>query len=88
MQHNLKVKVLVTQSCQILCDSMDCSPPGSSSMDSPGKHTGVGYHFLLQGIIPTRGSNPQSPALQTESLLFVMTYMGKESKEEWIHIYV
>ena len=24
------VKVLVTWSCQILCDPMDCSPPGSS----------------------------------------------------------
>ena len=24
--------------------------------DSPGKNTGVGYHFLLQGIFPTRGS--------------------------------
>ena len=27
---NAKVKVLVTQSCLILCDPMDCSPPGSS----------------------------------------------------------
>ena len=26
--------------------------------DSPGKNTGVGYHFLLQGIFPTQGSNP------------------------------
>ena len=26
--------------------------------DSPGKCTGVAYHFLLQGIFPTRGSNP------------------------------
>ena len=25
-----KVKVLVTQSCLILCDSMDCGLPGSS----------------------------------------------------------
>ena len=25
-----KVKMLVTQSCLTLCDSMDCSPPGSS----------------------------------------------------------
>jgi len=28
------------------------------SMDSPGKNTGVGCHFLLQGIFPTQGSNP------------------------------
>ena len=26
--------------------------------DSPGKKTAVGYHVLLQGIFPTRGSNP------------------------------
>ena len=25
--------------------------------DSPGKNTGVGCHFLLQGIFPTQGSN-------------------------------
>ena len=41
-----------------LCDPMDCSPPGSSVHgDSPGKNTGVGCHFLLQGIFLTRGSN-------------------------------
>ena len=26
--------------------------------DSPGKHTGVGCHFLLQGIFPTQVMNP------------------------------
>ena len=26
--------------------------------DSPGKSTGVGCHALLQGILPTQGSNP------------------------------
>ena len=26
--------------------------------DCPGKSTGVGCHFLLQGIFPTHGSNP------------------------------
>ena len=26
--------------------------------DSPGKNTGVGCHFLLQGILLTQGSNP------------------------------
>ena len=34
---------------------MDRSPPGFSV---PGKNTGVGGHFLLQGIFPTQGSNP------------------------------
>ena len=26
--------------------------------DSPGKNTGLGSHFLLQGIFPTQGSSP------------------------------
>ena len=42
---------LVTQSCPTLCDPMDCIPPDSSVHgDSPGKNTGVGCHFLLQGF--------------------------------------
>ena len=40
----------VTQSCLILCDPLDCSPPDSSlHADSPGKNTEVGCHALLQG---------------------------------------
>ena len=39
------------QLCPTLCDSMDCSPLGSSVHgDSPGKNTGVGCHELLQGV--------------------------------------
>ena len=42
--------VQVAQSCPTLCDSIDCSPPGSSVHgDSPGKKTGVECHSLLQG---------------------------------------
>ena len=37
--------------------------------DSPGKNTGVGNHFLLQGIFPTQGSNPDLWAhLRADSL--------------------
>ena len=34
-------------------------------LDFPGKNTGVGCQFLLQGLLPTQGSNPHlmSPAL-------------------------
>ena len=45
---------------------MNCSLPGASVHgDSPGKNTGVGCHFLLQGIFLTQGSNLNlmSPAL-------------------------
>ena len=34
--------------CPTLCDPRDSGPPGSCPWDSPGKHTGVGCHFLLQ----------------------------------------
>ena len=39
------------QSCPTLCDSMDCSLPGSSVCDFPGKNTGVGCHFPLQLLL-------------------------------------
>ena len=51
-------RVLVAQSCQTLCDPMDCSPPSSSVHGIfPGKDTGVVCHFLLLGIFLTQGSN-------------------------------
>ena len=64
----VKVKVLVAQSCQILCDPMDCSPQGSS------------VHGILQARILewvatpfSRESfdseiKPGSPALQADLL--------------------
>ena len=36
------------QSCPTLCEPTDGSPPGFPSLDSPGKNTEVGCHFLLQ----------------------------------------
>ena len=35
------------QSCPTPCDPVDGSPPGWT-LDSPGKNTGMGCHFLLQ----------------------------------------
>ena len=43
-------------SCPTLCDPVDCSPPGSSVHEIL-QNTGAGCHFLLQGILPTQGSN-------------------------------
>ena len=56
------VHVKALQSCLTLCSPMDSSPSGSSV---PGilqaRITGVGCHFLLQGIFPTQGLNPGLP---------------------------
>ena len=48
---------LVAQLCPTVCNPMDCSLPGSSvharileERISPGKNSGVGCHFLLQGL--------------------------------------
>ena len=56
------VKVLVDQSCPTFCNLMDCSPPKFlCPWDSPGKHTEVGSHSLLQIIFATQGLNPSLP---------------------------
>ena len=50
---------LVTQLSPTLCDTMDCSLPGSFvHEDSPGKNTGLSCHAFLQGIFPIQGLNP------------------------------
>ena len=50
--HTLYVCVCAcAQSCPTLCNPMDCSLQGSSVHGIfPGKTTGVGCHFLLQGL--------------------------------------
>ena len=62
--------MLVAQSCPILYDLMDCSPPGSSA------HGILQARILewvaissLQEIFPYLGMEPGSPALQVDSLL-------------------
>ena len=37
--------------------------------DSPGKKTGVGNHYLLQGNLPLPGIKPGSPVVEADSLL-------------------
>ena len=48
----------VAPSCPTLRDPMDCSPAKLLCLwDFSGKNTGVGCHFLIQGIFPTQGWN-------------------------------
>ena len=56
----------VTKSCTTLWDPMDYSL--LCPWNSPGKNTGVGCHFLLQGIFPTQGLNPHLLRWQADSL--------------------
>ena len=73
---------LVTQSCLTLCDSMDCSPPGSSVHgDSPG-NTEVGCHALLQGIFPIQGLKPGLP--HCRRILYHLSHQGSPIIPEWV----
>ena len=48
----------VSQLCLTLCDSINCSPARlHCPWDFPGQNTGVGYHFLLQGIFLIQSSD-------------------------------
>ena len=52
-------KKKVAESCPTLCDPTDCKPTRlPHPWNFPGKSTGVGCHFLLQGIFPAQGLNP------------------------------
>ena len=57
--------------CSVVSDSlqpMNHSLPGPCPWNSPGKNTGVGCYFLLQGIFPNPGIEPGSPALLADPL--------------------
>ena len=54
----MKSESEVTQWCPALCDPWTVPDSLLHPWDSPGKITGVGCHFLLQGIFPTQGLNP------------------------------
>ena len=56
-----------SESRSVMSDSL--SPDGLySSWNSPGQNTGVRSLSLLQGLFPSLGIEPRSPALQEDSL--------------------
>ena len=59
---------LVIKTCPTLHYPKDYSPPGFYPWDFPGKITGVGCHFLLQGIFPNQGPNTGLLHWQEDSL--------------------
>ena len=63
------MKVKVAQSCQTLCDPMDCSLPGFSihGILQARILEWVGISFS-RGDIPNPGIKPGSPALEADAL--------------------
>ena len=62
--------------CAVLCSVVSNSLPSHGLQptrplypwDFPGRNTGVGWYFLLQGILPTQESNPCLLHRQEDSL--------------------
>ena len=66
----------VTQSCLTLCNPMDCP------WNSPGKNTGVGSLFLLQGMFSIQGSKPGLS--HCRQILYQLSHRGNPRTLEWV----
>ena len=70
-----------SESCSFLSDSL--RPHGLySPWNSPGQNTGVDNLSLLQGISPTRGSNPGLPHCRW--ILYQLSHQGSQRLVEWV----
>ena len=68
------------ESRSVTSDSL--RPHGLCPWNSPGQNTGVGCHFLLQGIFPTQGSNLGLPHCRW--ILYQLSHKGIPRIPEWI----
>ena len=64
-----------SESRSVLSDSSQ--PHGLYRGNSPGRNTGVGSHFLLQGIFLIQGSNPGLP--HCRQILYQLNHEGNPS---------
>ena len=78
--------MLVSQSCPTLCNTMDCSLPGSSVHEVSQQEYWSGLSFPTPGGLPDPGIEPRSCALQVNSL--PSDPPGKPLGGEWIHVCV
>ena len=73
------MKVLVSQSCPILCYAMGYNPPGSSVHGIlPARILEWVCHSLLQGIFPTQ--EPIKPTFLTASALVASLLLAPPRK--------
>ena len=81
----------VAQLCPILCNPMDCRPPGSSIHAFSRQEYWSGLPFLSPGDLPNPGIKPRSPALQADALrsatresLFIPKVKVKSLSRVWL----
>ena len=77
---------LVSQTCPTLCNTLDCSLPGSSVHEVSQQEHWSGLSFPTPGGLPDPGIEPRSCALQVNSL--PSEPPGKPLGGEWIHVCV
>ena len=89
------VRAKLLQSCQTLCNPMNCSLPGSSvrgilqarirewvAMTSSRPEYWSGSSSLLQGIFPTQGSNPG--LRHCRQILYHLSHQKSPRILEWV----
>ena len=72
------VVVLVAKTCLTLLDPLDCSLVRLCPWNFPGKNAEVGCHFLLQGIVPSQGSNTSLLHWQVDPL--PLSHLGSKQR--------
>ena len=70
-----------SESCPVMSDSLWHNRL-YSPWNFPGQNTGIGSLSLLQGILPTQGSNPGLPHCRW--ILYQLSYQGSPRILEWI----
>ena len=60
--------VFVAKFCLTLCESMDCSLPGSLSMEFSKQEYWHAWAFPSPEYLPNRGIEPRTPTMQVDSL--------------------
>ena len=82
------MKVKGAQSCLTLCDPMVCSLSyqGPLSMEFSRKEYWSGLPFLLQGIIPTQGSN--LGLLHWRQILYHLSHQGSPFRIYILNIHI
>ena len=73
--HSKSVKL-----CPTFCDPMDCIARLLCPWDSPGKNTGVGFHFLLKGSFLPRDRTCILCLLNWQAGYLPLAPPGKPSK--------
>ena len=79
----MKIKWWCSQSCLTLATPRTVARQAPLSMGFSRQNTGVGSHFLLQGIFPTQGLNSGLLNLQADSLPTEL--QGKLKREDVNH---